>query len=54
LVEKAKESPAHGVDALAAIGALLGLGQNARDQERANELFQVGEALLAQVLHTAA
>jgi hypothetical protein len=50
LIEKGEEGAAQAIDALAAVGALLGLGKKARGQPGANELFQVGQALLAEVL----
>jgi len=48
LVEEAKEGAAHGVNLLAAVGALVTLGQAPRGQERGKEQVQVREALLAQ------
>jgi len=50
LIEKAKEGAADGVNPLAAVGAFVGLGQDPWRQQRAEELIEVGEALLAQVL----
>ena len=50
LIEKGEEGAAQALDAIAAVGAFLGLGKKARRQPGANELFQVGQALLAEVL----
>ena len=50
LIKKAKEGAADAKDPLPAVGPLCGLGQQLRRQERAEELIQVDEALLAQVL----
>ena len=50
LVKKAKESAAHRKDAIPAVGSLVGLRQEFRRQERAEELFQVGQTLLAKIL----
>ncbi len=49
LIEETKESAAHAKNALAAIGALIGLGKQARGQEGSQEQFQMAEALLAEV-----
>ncbi len=48
LIEKAEESAAEGIDALTAVEAFVGLGEQVRGQERGEELFQVQEILLAQ------
>jgi hypothetical protein len=50
LVEKAKEGAADVVDPITAVGAFVGLGQEPRGQERAEELLEVEEAFLAQLL----
>ena len=48
LIEEGKEGSAQAVDAIPAVGALLGLGEQARWQAGAKEEFQVGQALLAE------
>jgi hypothetical protein len=50
LIEKAEESPAHIVDAVAAVGALVRLGEQVRRQTGREEGFQAKEALLAEAL----
>ena len=54
LVEEAEEGAAHGVDPLAAIGALVGLREQAWGQQGSQEQLQVAEALLAEGLDPAA
>jgi len=54
LVEKTKESAADVVDPIAAVAAFFGLREQARRQERSEELIQVQEALLAEALDAAA
>lgn len=49
LVEKAKEGAAHRIDPIAAVGSLVRLSQQRRGQERAKELLEVREAVLAEV-----
>jgi chloramphenicol 3-O-phosphotransferase len=49
LIEEAKEGAPHAIDALAAVGAFVGLGEQARRQQWVEQLFEVGEALLAEV-----
>ena len=50
LVEEGPEQTPHRVDALAAIGVVIGLGQEPEGEELAEELFEVAEAVLAQAL----
>ena len=50
LIEKTKESAAQTKDALAAVGALIGLGEQPRGQEGSQQQFQMAEALLAEAL----
>lgn len=50
LREKAPEGAADRIDALATIGALVGLGQEPSRDELAKELFEVQQAVLAEVL----
>jgi len=47
LVEKTPEGAPEGVDAVAAVGALVGLRQQPGGDELAKEEFEVQEALLA-------
>jgi len=54
LVEKSKEGAPHAKDALAAVGALVLLGEQARRQERSQQQFQMAETLLAEALNPAA
>ena len=54
LVEKAKESAANGEDTFSAIGSFVGLGQQSRRQEPAENLVQLHEALLAELAETSA
>jgi hypothetical protein len=49
LIEEAKEGAPHAIDALAAVGAFIGLGEQARRQQWVEQPFEVGEALLAEV-----
>ena len=53
LAQEAKEGAAHAIDALAAIAALVGLGKQARRQERLEQQLQVAKTLLAEVLDPA-
>jgi hypothetical protein len=53
LAEEAKEGAAHAIDALTAVAALVGLGKQARRQERLEQQLQVAKTLLAQVLDPA-
>ncbi len=50
LIEEAKEGAAHAKDSLAAVGAIVGLAEQARGQEGSQELLQMTETLLAQAL----
>jgi hypothetical protein len=54
LVEKAPESATDREDAVAAVGALVGLGQQAGGEVLAEELFEVVEAVLAHGAEAAA
>jgi hypothetical protein len=54
LIEKAKESAADRIDAIPAAGALVGLGEELRREQRGEEGIQVREALLAEGLDAAA
>jgi hypothetical protein len=54
LIEKAKEGAPDIEDPIPAVGTFIGLGQKLRRQERAEELIEVDEALLAEVLDAAA
>jgi hypothetical protein len=54
LVEEAKEGAAHAEDPVAAVGALVGLGEQARGEEGSQEQFQVAEALWAEWAEPAA
>ena len=49
LIKKAKESSPDAIDALTAVGTVLGLGQKPRRQPRAQELIELEETLPAQV-----
>ncbi len=48
LIEKAKEGAPQAIDPIAAVGPFVGLGQQPRGQERAEELIKMDEALLAE------
>jgi len=50
LIEKAKEGAPEAIDAVPAVGAFVGLGQQSRGQEGAQESFQMEQALLAQAV----
>src|SRR2546423_13621532 len=50
LIEEAEEGAAHVIDSLTAVGTFLGLGQELRGQPGSKELFQVGQALLAEAV----
>jgi hypothetical protein len=50
LIEKAKEGPADAKDPLSAVGAFVGLGQELRGQQWAQEMIEVEKTLLAEVL----
>ncbi len=54
MIEKAPEEPADRIDALATVGALVGLGQPSGRQELAEEQFEVEQAVLAEGLNPAA
>jgi hypothetical protein len=54
LVEKGPEGATEGEDAVAAVGAVVGLGQQAGRDEAAEEQLQVEEALLAELLDAGA
>jgi hypothetical protein len=54
LIEKAKESAADRIDAIPAAGALVGLGEKLRGEQRGKEAIQVREALLTEGLDAAA
>ena len=51
---EATEGAAHGEDALAAVGTVVGLGQQSGREQATEEVFEVEEALLADVLDAAA
>jgi hypothetical protein len=50
LIEEAEEGAAHVIDSLTAVGTFIGLGQELRGQPGSKELFQVGQALLAEAV----
>ena len=54
LIKEAKESATQAIDAVAAVGAVIGLREQARREQRAEEEFQMTEALLAQLLNALA
>jgi hypothetical protein len=54
LIKEAKEGATQAIDAVAAVGALIGLREQARREQRAEQQFQMTEALLAPVLNAAA
>jgi len=54
LIEKTEEGAADVVDPITAVAAFVGLSQEARRQERAQELIEVKEALLAQAVYAPA
>jgi len=49
LIEKGKEGAAQAIDAIATVGSFIGLAKEARREPGVNELFQVGQALLAEL-----
>jgi hypothetical protein len=49
LIEKTIEGAPDAKDPLSAVGAFVGLGQKFRGQQRAQELIQMEQALLAEV-----
>jgi len=54
LKEESKEGAAHRINSFAAVGALVGLGEKSRRQERAKQQIQLREAVLLEVLELAA
>jgi hypothetical protein len=54
LVEETPKGATHRIDAIAAIGTLVALGQQPGRDQFCEEQFEVSEALLADVLHAAA
>ena len=54
LIEEAPEGTAAGEDPLAAVGALVGRGEEAGGQELAEEVFELKETVLAHLLESAA
>ncbi|MCI0541505.1 MAG: hypothetical protein L0Z50_40420, partial [Verrucomicrobiales bacterium] len=52
--QKAAEGATDGIDALAAVGIFVGLGQESGRDELAEELFEVEQALLLEALHAPA
>ena len=54
LIKEAKEGATQAIDAVAAVGALIGLREQARREQRAEQQFQMTEALLTQLLNAAA
>ena len=54
LIEEAKEGPPQAINALAAVGALVGWRQEARGQERTDQQFELGQTVLPEALDTAA
>lgn len=54
LAEETEEGAPHGVNVLAAVGALRGLCQKSLGQQRREEGFDLVKALLAEVLNAAA
>ena len=54
MIKKAPEGATQRIDALAAIGALVALGEQPGRNELCEEEFEVKEALLTDALNTAA